>query len=117
MSSVRNQGLPTGRGFIKCQRAVREQQGKWGGRGGLAPETKGKRHLRAPGDQPGGLQPGGNYRRLQWLVQVYFQLHRTERHRQRHVKKADNLVKKVAVCLTNRDQSDDKNMIGIGINI
>ena len=71
----------------------------------------------APGDQPGSLQPGGNYRRLQWLVQVYFQLHRTERHRQRHVKKADNLVKKVAVCLTNRDQSDDKNMIGIGINI
>ena len=71
----------------------------------------------APGDQPGGLQSGGNYRRLQWLVHVYFQLHRTERHRQRHVKKADNLVKKVAVCLTNRDQSDDKNMIGIGINI
>ena len=34
-----------------------------------------------------------------------------------NIKKADNLVKKVAVCLTNRDQSDDKNMIGIGINI
>ena len=51
------------------------------------------------------------------MCNVYFQLHRTERHRQRHVKKADNLVKKVAVCLTNRDQSDDKNMIGIGINI
>ena len=91
-----------------CQRAVREQQGKWGGR------WTGARDKR---NQPGGLQPGGNYRRLQWLVQVYFQLHRTERHRQRHVKKADNLVKKVAVCLTNRDQSDDKNMIGIGINI
>ena len=32
-------------------------------------------------------------------------------------RKADNLVKKVAVCLTHRDQSDGKNMIDIEINV
>ena len=32
-------------------------------------------------------------------------------------RKADNLVKKVAVCLTHRDQSDGKNMIDIEINL
>ena len=67
VSSVRNQGLPTGRGFIKCQRAVREQQGKWGGRGGLAPETKGKRHLRLP---RGSARESAVWGKLQTLAVV-----------------------------------------------
>ena len=68
-------------------------------------------HDKAKRTQQGNLLSG-------WSMCVFFSyIGQRDRDKDMSRRKADNLVKKVAVCLTHRDQSDGKNMIDIEINL